>query len=258
MKIGMPVLFEYDSVCENVKLAKELNVDFIEMNLNMAYCREALEGKEDLHKLFNENNLDMTLHFYDETDFATYVEVIDAYLGLLEKYVKLGAKYNLKKVNIHLNCGPVVTISGVKNYIYEKEGEDFKKRITRALNKALDILSPYGIDLVIENVNYGKEIPYLKDVYRFLKAEGYNFNLDVGHDDNSGYFVTKLDKEIDLGFKEFHVHDANGKTDHLCLGDGNVDLKYYKSLAEKNDAYVLLEVKSSDDLRKSVPYFKNL
>ena len=258
MKIGMPVLFEYNSVEENVSLAKELNLDFIEMNLNMSYCREALEGKEDLKKLFKENNLDMTLHFYDETDFAIYEEVIDAYLVLMERYVKMAAPYNLKRVNIHLNVGPVVTISGVKNYVYEKEKEAFRSRITRALDKALAICDKYGVILVIENVNYGKTIPYLVDVYKFLKEKGYYFNLDIGHDDNSGYLVTKIDKEISLPFKEMHVHDANGKTDHLCLGTGNVDLKYYKELAIKNDAYVLLEVKSSEDLKKSVPLFKKI
>ena len=59
-------------------------------------------------------------------------------------------------------------------------------------------------------------------------------------------------------FKEFHIHDGNRKTCHLSLGDGNIDIKKFKSLAEKYNAYAVLEVKSSDDLKKSVPIFKNL
>ena len=43
MKLGMPVLYEFDSVKENVELAKKLNLDFIELNLNFGYCRTFLE-----------------------------------------------------------------------------------------------------------------------------------------------------------------------------------------------------------------------
>ena len=32
MKLGMPILFEYDSIEENINLARKLNLDFIELN----------------------------------------------------------------------------------------------------------------------------------------------------------------------------------------------------------------------------------
>ena len=68
----------------------------------------------------------------------------------------------------------------------------------------------------------------------------------------------KFIKKHELKFDEFHFHDAGSKGVHLALGDGHIDLKYFKDLAIKNNAWVLLEVKSSEDLIKSVPYYKNL
>ena len=65
-------------------------------------------------------------------------------------------------------------------------------------------------------------------------------------------------KEIPLNFKEFHIHDGNRKQDHLALSEGNIDIKKYKDLAIKNNAYVVLEVKQKKDLEKSVPIFKSL
>ena len=48
MKLGMPILFEYNSIEENINLAKELNLDFIELNLNFGYCRYELEHNKEL------------------------------------------------------------------------------------------------------------------------------------------------------------------------------------------------------------------
>ena len=45
MKLGMPQLYEFDSIEDNLKLAKELNLDFIELNLNFGYCRKEMEDK---------------------------------------------------------------------------------------------------------------------------------------------------------------------------------------------------------------------
>ena len=89
MKLGMPQLYEYDTIEENLILAKQLNLDFIELNLNFGYCRKEMEeGK--LFDLLKKYNIEATLHFYDEADFGSYDEVVNAYLILLEKYAKLG------------------------------------------------------------------------------------------------------------------------------------------------------------------------
>ena len=133
MKLGLPQLFEYDKVEDNLILAKELGLDFIELNLNFSYCRKEMEeGK--LADLLKKYNMEATLHFYDEADFASLDEVVNAYLKLLKKYLKFSKKLNLKTLNVHLNLGPVVTISGVKNYLYEKEYDSYIKRLIKNLN----------------------------------------------------------------------------------------------------------------------------
>ena len=150
MKIGMPILYEYDSLEENFILAKELGLDFVELNLNFAYCRKEME-KGNVEELLKKYNLEATLHFYDEGDLASYDEVVDAYLLLLDKYAKLGKNY-IKNVNIH-NCeGPVVTIAGIKNYIYDKDYDSYQEKMSRNLKKTKRILNQYGINMTLENV----------------------------------------------------------------------------------------------------------
>ena len=253
MKLGMPILFEYDSLIDNVKLAKELGFEFIELNLNFDYCMKELEENKCLYKAFKDNGLEATLHFYDEADFASLDEVVNAYFKLLKKYLKFSKKLNLKTLNVHLNLGPVVTISGVKNYLYEKEYDSYIKRLIKNLNVVKKMCEKYGIELVLENT---KMPSFIEKTYLDLKDAGFCFNFDIGHDHMSNDKLKELSKESNFIFKEFHIHDSNLTQDHLKLGKGELDIKYYKSLAK--NCYTLLELKSSDDLRESIILFKEL
>ena len=44
----------------------------------------------------------------------------------------------------------------------------------------------------------------------------------------------------------------------IALGEGNINIKYFKDLAIKNDAYGVLEVEQKVDRLKSVPVVKSL
>ena len=255
MKLGMPQLYEFDTIEQNLALAKQLGLDFIELNLNFGYCRKEMEeGK--LSNLLSDYGIEATLHFYDEADFASYDEVVEAYLALLSRYGMLGQGY-VKQVNIHLNPGPVVTIAGEKNYIYEKEFDDYALRLIKNLRRAEAILKEHGISMVIENTDATPK--YLLRTYRLLANEGFRFCYDIGHDHLSGDPLWGFIQDCPLPFGEFHIHDAKNRSKcHLALGEGELDIRPFKALAEQNDAYVVLEVKQKEDLITSVPAFRNL
>lgn len=255
IKIGMPQLYEYDCIEDNLKLAKELGLDFIELNLNFGYCRKEME-EGHVAELLKKYNIEATLHFYDEADMGSYQEVVDAYLIHLERYAKLGEGY-IHQINMHLIPGPVVTISGVKNYIYEKEYDEYIERLVKNFKRAEEICNKYHINMVIENTD---NIPsYTTKTYKDLLNNNFRFCYDIGHDHLSYDIVWNFISENELPFDEFHIHDAKDrKKCHLALGDGILDVAKFKRLAEKNNAYVVLEVKQSSDLLVSVPLFKKL
>ena len=158
---------------------------------------------------------------------------------------------------MHLIPGPVVTISGVKNYIYEKEYNEYIERLITNFKRAEDICNQYNINMVIENTD---NIPdYTKRTYEDLYKAGFRFCYDIGHDHLSYDIVWNTLEKLDLPFDEFHIHDAKDrKKCHLALGEGTLDISKFKNLAIKNNAYVVLEVKQKSDLVVSVPLFKNL
>ena len=255
MKVGMPQLFEYSNLEDNFKLAKKLDLEFIEFNLNFDNCRQALSNGL-IKELSKKYNMEITLHFYDEADLGSYNEVVKAYLLLLDKYASLGQGF-VKQMNIHLIPGPVVTIAGIKHYVYEKEYDSYIKRFIANLKQAEAICRKYGINMVIENTD---NIPsYCKKTYQDLYKAGFRFCYDIGHDYLSHYIMRDILNDIELPFDEFHIHDAKNKTVcHIALSTGVLDIKAYKTMAELNNAYVVLEVKQESDLVTSVPYFKSL
>ena len=253
--IGMPQLYEFDTVEDNLELAKELGLDFIELNLNFGYCRKEME-EGNLASLLSRYGIRATLHFYDEADLGSYPEIVDGYLTLLKRYALLGKGY-IEQVNIHLIPGPVVTIAGVKHYIYEKEFDEYIERLVVNLKSAESICNANGMELVIENTDCMPA--YTEKTYERLIQEGFRFCFDIGHDHLSGDLLWNLQNKYKMHFGEFHIHDAlNRKKCHLALGQGELIIAPFKRLAEANDAFVVLEVKQKSDLEISVPLFKKM
>jgi sugar phosphate isomerase/epimerase len=182
---------------------------------------------------------------------ASYEEVFEGYFKLLKKYLKYTKGLNTKLLNVHLNEGPVVTISGEKNYIYDKEFDKYIEYLIKNLRKIEKECNKYNIKLVIENITIP---PYLEKTYKRLIQEGFNFNYDIGHDHTSGDVLKRIMEENEMKFLEFHVHDSTKTKCHLELGLGELDINYYTSIAK--DSYVVLEVKSSADLINSVKKIK--
>jgi sugar phosphate isomerase/epimerase len=251
MKLGMPQLYEFSSIEDNLILASELSLNFVELNLNFSETRREME-KGNLSSLFEKYGLFATLHFYDEGDLARDDEVGTAYLSLLSKYAALGRGY-VKCLNVHLLNGPVVTISGNKNYIYKKDFSHFSEKLVENLKKADEICGQNGMMLVIENTDY--LAAYHKRTYEILSSNGFKFNYDIGHDRIGGDFLlSEIIPSLNLKFHELHVHDALGDKCHLAIGEGDTDFSLYSRFM--NDALVLLELKSSEDLYSSIPRFK--
>jgi sugar phosphate isomerase/epimerase len=252
----MPALYEFNSVEENIALAKELKLDFIELNLNFSYCRKAILNIEYLDNLLKENQLDATLHFFDEADFGSYDEIRNQYITMFEETLKEASKSpRIKQINVHLNYGPLVTITGKKYYIYEKEYNEFFPRLVDSLRRLKDITSSYNIGLVIENVALP---PFLQNTYLALNSLGFNFCFDIGHDFVDHGHLFELSKHNDFNFHEFHIHNSDSFKNHLPLNQGIININYYKRLALTHDAYIVIEVKNVNDLKTSVPIFKNI
>ena len=244
--LGMPTIIDFSSVDKNIEFAIKNGYEFIELNLNLPYVQDYINSKK-----IPSNELKYTLHFFDEADFGLYDEVYDAYILLLDKYLKNSHTY-IKQVNVHLNVGPIVTVSGEKNYIYKINYESYITRLKRNLIKVKKLCEKYNVSLVLENI---VSLDFIKNTIEDLE-DTFSFTYDIGHDYTSGnslneYFSNNLEN-----FKEMHFHDSTKSKCHLELGTGELDVRKIYGLVKNKINYIVIEVKSKNDLINSIRYLK--
>ncbi len=246
--LGMPTIIDFKSVDENIDFAIRNGFQFIELNLNLPYVQNyILKGNRPSKKL------KYTLHFFDEADFGLYNEVANGYILLLDKYLSYAHDY-IDQVNFHLNIGPIVTVSGNKNYIYNLYFNDYIKRLMVNIKMIKYYCDKYKVGCVFENI---ESLPYILKTFDLLKDE-YYFTYDIGHDVTSGNFLNKFFYENMDRFKEMHFHDSTHEKCHLAFGSGFLDIhKIYDEVKERIE-YIVIEVKSKEDLVYSIRYLKGL
>ncbi len=242
--IGIPTLIEFSKIKDNTDFAKKYGFDFVELNLNLPYVQNELKCGVNL-----DNSLTYTLHFLDEAEFL-YEEVSIGYANYLAKFLKPNHG-QIKQVNIHLNLGPVQTVSGQKFYLNDLYYDNYLTNLINNLRIIEKVTNKYGAKLVIENIHF---LPHILKSFADLKNNGFKFTYDVGHDSKEGYPLNEFFCHNLASYQEMHLHDVLDNKDHLALGDGNVDInKFYQLMKYK---YLLIEVKSTVDLIKSLDYIK--
>lgn len=254
MKFGMPTLIEFNSIEENIELAKALNLDFIELNLDLPYCN--LPGTE-LLDLSNKYNIEFTAHLSEKLDVAELDNDLRlAYLNKIEKIIRWGTSNNITKYNLHLDPGIHFSLPDKKIFIYEKYIDKYKQALTDSCSHLSKIAEKYNIEIMFENL---KSFDYLLNGFKIISS--YNnlyFTLDMGHDIRNGNNIQAFFEHYPSKIKHVHLHDFNGKSDHLELGTGIVNIEEKIDFIEKYNTYTVIEVKRKEDLINSVHYINNI
>ncbi|KFZ27297.1 MAG: Xylose isomerase-like TIM barrel [Candidatus Izimaplasma bacterium HR2] len=254
LKVGMPALMEFDSIKENYELAKELNLDFLELNINMSYCFPKPECRIQLRKFKDESDIDFTLHYYDTVDVATPNENYQEYLYKDMEQLASNLDGIIDRLVLHLEPGAFMTIHSEKRYVY-KYDKSYESRTVDILSKIRDILKSHNIMLVLENVPIH---PFMENLYKVLGENSFNFCWDIGHDRiYNNLLFSSFKEKYNLQVKHMHMHNVNNMKDHQELALGQLEIEKYIDFANNNDIHVVIEVKDSINLKRSVDYFNN-
>lgn len=258
IKIGMPVLMELDTIEKNIILCKELGLDFLELNINMLYCKPDEQMRNDLILYKEKYDIDFTLHYYDTLDISSTSKHYRNYL--YTEFSEIGKYLEgvIHKMVLHLEPGAYMTIHSEKNYVY-KADKDYTSRTLNTLQTIRDILHTFGISIVCENVPIA---PFMENLYQTLNEHGFMFCYDIGHNViYNSYLFESFRKKYNLFVTHMHMHNVYNKRDHQELKKGEIYIPEYLEYAIEHKVDVVIEVKDIDNLRKSIDYidtyFKN-
>jgi len=252
MDFGMPYLLELSSIEACCQLARELCLDFVELNANFPECAAERLQPEGLTELADRYGLYFTFHVEEECDPFTFnATVRRAWLDTLRQSFDLAVACGMPIVNMHFPKGVYITLPGEKVYLFERCEREFASAFTEFRQLCESCLSGTKTRIAIENTNGW--MPFQRQAIRqLLESPLFGLTLDIGHshaigDTDEVFFCQHDDRLIHM-----HGHDAAGKRNHLALGDGQIALRERLAWAERRNARVVLETKTVEALRVSV------
>jgi sugar phosphate isomerase/epimerase len=254
-KLGMPTLIEFNSIEENINLCSGLDLDFIELNMNLPYCMPQNNNINNLKKIIDASNLEFTMHFPEEVDFAAfYPSIRTANNELFKELSNFGLELGIKKINIHIISGVYFSLPSHKAWIYEINKDKFINNLIDSVKEISNISNQYDIKLCVENTAFPD---FIKDAFIMLsRLENVYFTWDVGHDAKDNYRASNFYANNENKIEHMHLHDCDGAKDHLSLYDGIIDINSKIEFARSHNLSTVVEVKTSDSLRKSIYVLK--
>lgn len=256
MLYGMSTLIETKSIEECASLCKELELDFIELNMNLPQYQLNIIDVDWLKNIAEKYGIFYTVHLDENlniSDFNPYVAA--AYIRTVKETIELAKNLRIPVINMHMAKGVYFTLPDKRVYLFSEYREQYLKSITAFRDVCEDAIGDSNIMICIENcdgyTDYQKEAISL-----LLQSKRFGLTFDVGHNHgcagaDEGYIIENKERLCHM-----HLHDAEGRKNHLALGTGELDVQKYLTLAEECKCRIVLETKTIDGLKDSVKYLR--
>lgn len=252
IRYGMPTLFEADSIERSAALCRELGLCFVELNANFPpFQPHRLKGKT-LAKI---NDISFTVHLDDGLNIADFNPLVaGAYRQTVEKTIDLAREAGIRVLNMHLPRGAVYTLPDRKAYFTEIYAQEYLDAV-RYFRDCCDKWTA-GTEVCICVENADGFLPVQRQaVDILLESPAFGLTLDIGHDHCAGNVDREFILERKNRLRHMHMHDARlPKSDHLPLGQGDLDIPAFVAFADSVDATVVLEVKTEAGLLQSIQW----
>ncbi|MDB5054631.1 MAG: hypothetical protein JWM44_2681 [Bacilli bacterium] len=257
MKLGMPTLIEFKTLEQNVRLCKELKLDFIELNMNLPICLPENLSYQEIKNIKKEYGIEFTVHLPEEIDLSSFHPPIRrGHIDRCREAIEWASSAGIKTLNMHLNNGIYFTLPNMKMWINEQYTSEFNYLLHESYSQLYPLA--YSLDMVmsIENTcNF--HFPFISRALEMLsKFENFYLTWDVGHDAKANFDEEATFRKFTDRIKHMHLHDCNDKSDHQPLYSGKVPINNRLEFAENNNLSVVIEVKTSTALQESVDQIK--
>ena len=252
MDFGMPYLLEMHSIEDCCALAKELGLQFVELNANFPDCSLDVLDPVELHRLSLKYGLYFTLHIEEDCDPFTFnTKVRNAWLKSCRHALSIAAALQMPIVNMHFPHGVYITLPDQRVYMYEACEAEFHNHLMEFRAMCEEALSGTSTRIAIENTD-GWKAHEQRAIEYLLESPVFGLTLDIGHSHGIGDADESFFHKHDERLIHMHGHDGAGKKNHLALGDGEIDLAERFAWAKRRNARIVLETKTIAALRTSV------
>lgn len=258
MDFGIPTLIELKSLEACAALCKELGFQFIELNMNLPEYQADKINADAFAEIAERYGIYYTIHLDENLNPCDFNEkVATAYADTVLQTIELAKQLRIPVLNMHMSKGVYFTLPEKKVYLFDEYMDVYLAKLTAFRDRCEKAIGRADIKICIENADgYDKEF-LQKGLALLLESKTFALTFDIGH--NAG--IGSGDEEVIMKYKSklchMHMHDAKGKSSHLPLGTGELDLPKYFYLAKTQNCRVVLETKTIAGLKESVEWIKS-
>ena len=257
MHFGMPTLVEIPDTEESAKLCRRLGLQFMEINMSFPQYQPENMDIEKLRAIKEKYGIYFTVHIDESLDPCSVNPGISrVYCETMLRTIEIAKALDIPVLNMHLLRGIYVTLPERRTYVYAENRDFYLAKMREFRDMVTDTVGDSGIKVCIENTD-GYDLPFLSEaVDLLLESPVFGLSIDVGHDHAIGSIDLPFVLERRDRLCHMHLHDAKGTSVHLALGDGELDIAWYRALADEHDCRIVLETKTVAALRASVKYLR--
>ena len=258
MQFGMPTLIEIKSLEACAALCRKLGLAFVELNMNLPEYQADKLDVIKFREIADEYDIYFTIHLDENLNPCDFNErVAAAYTETAIRTIDNAKQLSIPILNMHLNPGVWFTLPDKRVSLFDEYESEYMQKLNAFRDTCTAAIGDSDILICVENCGDFGDKPYLqKSLELLLQSPAFTLTFDVGHNAEASYSDEPTIMEYADRLVHFHIHDASGRSNHLTLGEGDVDLKKYLDLAIAHDCRAVIEVKTVYGLQKSVEWLK--
>ena len=256
MKLGMPTLVECRDIYECVEVAVENKLDFVEINMSFPQYQPTSLDTAALVELKEKSGVGYTIHADEGLNpFDFNKKVSDCYFEVMRDTIDFAIAVGAPVINMHLLRGIYVTLPGKVILLSDVYSEEYFAAVRRFIAMCEDRIGDAPLKICIENVDTNPfTSSQLSALELFMKSPVFALTLDTGHMECLDYRDEPVFNKYPDRLLHMHLHDSDGKSAHLALGDGRINVADKLSLLRGDTC--LVEVKTKAGLKKSMEYLR--
>lgn len=259
MRFGMPTLIETKSIEACAVLCRELGLGFVELNMNLPDYQADRQDVIHLREIADDYGIYYTIHLDENLNPCDFNErVATAYTETVLQTIEVAKRLSVPILNMHLNNGVYFTLPNRKTYLFEEYESEYLQKLTVFRDKCEVTIGTADIKICVENGggNFAPDLFTRKGLDLLLQSQMFALTFDIGHNASHVFADEPTIMECINRLFHMHIHDASDRSNHLPLGEGELDLAKYLDLARTHHCRAVLEVKTVAGLRKSVNWLK--
>ncbi len=257
MKFGMPTLVECKDIYDCADLAGRLSLDFIEINSSFPQYQVEVMDRAELRRLSREYGIFYTIHADEGLNPFDFNKVVsECYFELMKRHIDFALEIGASVINMHLMKGVYVTLPGEVILLNDVYRDEYLARVDEFISMCEGEIGSGGLKIAIENVDSNPFTTSQRAAMpRFMASDVFALTLDTGHDECLGGKDRDVFATYPERLKHLHLHDSDGKSAHLPLGVGRINIDEKLGLLKENGT-CLIEVKTISGLESSIEYLR--